>query len=135
MKVNVDWDNDEQSIVRYTFDSDWNWQDLYAAMDNAGKMIETVSHRVDVLMDLSNANIIPKNAISQIKRGYDNPKSPNIGVTVVVTPNSFMNAIVLMAKKVWGDKGEWELEFVKTLDEAYSTIQKRKTEETTANGT
>lgn len=135
MKVNVDWDNDEQSIVRYTFDSDWNWQDLYTAMDNAGKMIETVSHRVDVLMDLSNANIIPKNAISQIKRGYDNPKSPNIGVTVVVTPNSFMNAIVLMAKKVWGDKGEWELEFVKTLDDAYSTIQKRKTEETTANGT
>lgn len=132
MKVSIDWDNDEQTIVRYTFEQGWDWQDLYAAMDNAGDMIETVPHSVDVLMDLSQSNLIPKNAISQIKRGYDNPKKPNIGLTVVVTPNSFMNAIVSMAKKIWsGGQDVWELEFVKTVEEAYSTIATRREEKAT----
>lgn len=135
MKVNIAWDNEEQTIVRYTFEPGWDWLDLYTAMDNAGELIQTVSHGVDVLMDLSQANLIPKNAISQIKRGYDNPKSPNIGLTVVVTPNSFMNAMVSMAKKIWGGgSSEWELEFVKTIDEAYATIEAHRKDEKATNG-
>jgi hypothetical protein len=135
MKVQVAWDNDEQTIIRYTFEANWDWKDLYTAMDEASHIIQGVSHRVDVLMDLSQANLIPKNAISQIKRGYDNPKSPNIGLTVIVTPNSFMNAMVSMAKKIWGGgKDEWELEFVKTNEEAYTTIAAHSIKKKSVNG-
>lgn len=123
MKVQVQWDNEEHKIVRYTFQRGWSWPDLHHALDEAGKLINTVSHRVDVIMDISSANLVPQGALSQINRAYNNPKPPNIGVTVIVAPNSFMSAMVSMAKKIWGNKTNWQLEFVQTIGEAYQIIQ------------
>ena len=135
MKVNVQWDNEEHKIVRYIFEQGWAWPDLHQALDEAGKLINTVSHQVDVIMDISSANLVPKGALSQINRAYNNPKPPNIGITVIVAPNSFMSAMVNMAKKIWGNKTEWQLEFVNTLDEAYQIIKNSSSEkEKTLNG-
>lgn len=134
MKVQIQWENDDKKIVRYIFEQGWSWPDLNAALDEAGELIGTVSHRVDVIMDISSANLIPKGALSQINRAYSNPKPPNIGLTVIVTPNSFMSAMVSMAKKIWGEKTDWQLEFVQTIGEAYQIIKNQSTEEKTVNG-
>ena len=135
MKVQVDWDNEEQKIVRYTFEQGWSWPDLHQALDDAGKLINTVSHRVDVIMDISSANLVPKGALSQINRAYNNPKPPNIGITIIVAPNSFMSAMVNMAKKIWGGKSDWQLEFVNTIGEAYQIIKESSEEkEKTVDG-
>lgn len=131
MKVNVAWQNDDKkAIVYYTFQQGWGWQDVYEALDQAGDMIRTVSHRVDVIMDFREANVLPQSALSQIKRAYNNPKPENIGLTVLVTPNSFLNMLVSMAKKIWGENTRWELEFVKTLDDAYAIIELHRSKET-----
>ena len=134
MKVQVQWDNEEQKIVRYKFEQGWAWPDLHHALDEAGKLINTVSHRVDVIMDISNANLVPQGALSQINRAYNNPKPPNIGITIIVAPNSFMSAMVNMAKKIWGNKTEWQLEFVNTIGEAYQIINANEAKEQTKNG-
>lgn len=135
MKVQVQWDNDAKNIVRYKFEQGWAWNDLHQALDDAGELINTVSHQVDVIMDISSANLVPKGALSQINRAYANPKPPNIGITVIVAPNSFMSAMVSMAKKIWGNKTEWQLEFVNTIGEAYQIIKDGNTaKEQTING-
>ena len=140
MTVSIQWDNDEHTIIRYKFEQGWGWTDLHTALDEAGKLVGTVEHEVDVIMDISTANLVPQGALSQINRAYRNPKPPNLGITVIIAHNTFLNAMVGMAKKIWGDNANWQLEFVKTDEEGYALIkahrakESAKTEEKNVNG-
>lgn len=122
MRVTVSWANEEQSIIRYDFVRGWEWRDIHNALDEAHKMVDTVDHRVDVLMDFSSASLLPSGALTQLNMAYRNPKHENIGVTYLIAKSSFVSSIVTMAQKLWGRNNEWDLEFVATEEEALEKI-------------
>ena len=124
MKVDIKWDNDEKTIIYYDFQMGWDWQDLHAALKGAGEMVQEAPNQVSVIMDFSNASLIPKGALSQIRWAFNNPKPDNIGLTVVIAPNTFFQAMVSLAKKMWGAAAnKWMMSFVTTQADAYQIIQ------------
>lgn len=122
MKIQVQWDNPEQTVIRYIFEQGWGWNDLHSAMTTASEYVTAQTNMVNVIMDITRASIVPKGALSQINRAYSNEKPQNMGITVIVAPNAFLSAMVSMSKKIWGDKAEWQLEFVHTIEDAYRVI-------------
>ncbi len=63
MGISVKWDNDEKTIIQYVFDGRWTWNDLYAALDKVKEMSGSVDHRVDAIINFSNADLIPSGSI------------------------------------------------------------------------
>lgn len=110
----------------YKFYPGWSWYDLNPILKEGENMVASVDHTVDVIMDLSAANLVPSGALSQINNAFSNPKGENFGITIIITPTTFINAMMGMAKKVWGSKSDWTLDFVGTVDEAYERIESHR---------
>jgi hypothetical protein len=123
MKIEPIWDNEQKTIIRHVFQRGWGWTDFHQALEQASTMMSTVDHRVDVILDFREASIIPSGAITQVKKAYSNPKHPNVGTTVVIGANNFMQALVQVGTKLSpGTLQNWDVKFANTLEEAYSQL-------------
>jgi hypothetical protein len=126
MNIDVIWDNDEKTIVRYRFKPRWNWGDLHVAMKEASALVDTVTQGVDVIMDVTSASLIPSGAISQAQKAFATVKNPRIGTTVVVSSSVFAQALVSVGRKLSGNAANnWDMEFVSTVAEAYQILEKK----------
>jgi hypothetical protein len=127
--VNIDiiWDNPEQTILRYVFKPRWTWADLHNAMKEASVQMETVSHKVNIIMDLSQASLIPGGAIAQAQKAFATPKHANAGITVVVSSSSFAQTLAAIGRKLSGRAVQnWEMEFATSIDLAHEVIRRRQ---------
>jgi hypothetical protein len=123
MLVKVAWDNEEKTIIRYHFEKGWGWNDLYLGMQEAGKMLAEQHHTVDIIMDFKDASLIPQNALTHIQRAFKNPKPENAGLTVIIAPSRFFQALVDAAQKVMGKNANgWTLKFVMKNEAAMDAI-------------
>jgi hypothetical protein len=123
MKIEPIWDNEPHTIIRHVFQRGWGWTDFHQALEEASAMMSTVNHRVDVILDFRDASIIPSGAITQVKKAYSNPKHPNVGTTIVIGANNFMQALVSVGTKLSpGTLQNWDVKFASTLEEAYSQL-------------
>ena len=92
MSVTVDWYDANHEIVLYVFEGRWTWDELYTAYNQAITMEKNAPHRVDVLLDLLNSKAVPANALLHVKN-ISNKQPDNLGLTVIVTPNTFVRAL------------------------------------------
>lgn len=123
MLINVAWDNEEKTIIRYHFEKGWGWNDLYEGMQAASVMLASVTHTVDIIMDFKDASLIPQNALTHIQRAFKNAKPENAGLTVIVAPSRFFQALVDAAQKVMGKNSNgWTLKFVMSNQAALDAI-------------
>src|SRR5688572_11065659 len=55
------WFNEEKTIILLTYTADgWSWEEVSEAVRQTNVMIETVSHLVDVIVDVNNTQLLPK---------------------------------------------------------------------------
>jgi hypothetical protein len=98
MSISVKWDNEEQTIIQYVFDGRWSWNDLYAALDKVKEMSGSVEHRVDAIINFSNADLIPSGSIFSFDgkkhaQKLANKASESRGLIVIAGANSFIRGI------------------------------------------
>lgn len=130
MNIDVKWDNEAKTIIRYVYKNGWNWDDYFAAIKAAADLEDTVDHKVDVIMDFHDANMIPQGAVTQVQRAFAYPRHPNIGLTVFVGANAFIRAIEGIGRKLAPSAAKkWDLAFAATLEEAYHIIESRRIQE------
>ena len=131
MNIEVVWDNDQKTILRYIYGKSWTWADFNSAAKLAYDMLDTVDQKVSVIMDFQNANIIPQGAITQVQRAFSTPRHANIGTTLIVgsSANTFLQAIAGVGRKL-SRSNDWQLTFVSTLPEAYAQLASKEQAET-----
>jgi hypothetical protein len=123
-KVQVKWADENHSIIVYDFERGWSWTEIFAALKQGGELAASVVHRVDVIMDLSNANTVPNGAITQLRHSYNNRKVNNMGVTVLIGTNTFWEKLITVTNRLAGSASEaWQLEFADSVPEAFTLIE------------
>jgi hypothetical protein len=133
MNIDVNWDNETKTIIRYLYKNGWNWDDYFAAIKSAGELLDTVDHKVDIIMDFHNANLIPQGAITQVQRAFSHPRHPNIRLTIFVGANAFIRAIEGIGRKLAPTAAKkWDLAFAATLEEAYHIAEEQRGQEQTS---
>lgn len=120
MAVCAYWVNEEQSIVRYEFSGKWTWEEFYPVYKQAIAMEKSVPHRVDVVVDLRNSEVVPANALKHIRR-IANAQPDNIGLTILVSTNIFILALYKIGCRI-DDKVAHYFRVVSTNDEAFRLI-------------
>lgn len=127
MPVNVEWANDEQTIVLYTIEGKWTWNDFYPEYDKAITMEKAQPHRVDVVLDMRENKSVPPNALTHIK-GITDRQPDNIGLSVLVTSNMFIYKLFEIAVKFYPKVGTY-FRVTDTMDKAFDIIAEAQVQE------
>jgi hypothetical protein len=96
MSVSVAWDNSEKTVIRYTAEGKWTWDEFYLARDAARAWMDSVSHsKINFIIDVRSTSIFPSNALSHFGRmpSHTHPKS---GMIVMVGVHRFAQVLVDM---------------------------------------
>jgi hypothetical protein len=120
MAVQVCWDDDQKTIVRYDFDARWTWDDFYEAYYQAIDMQASVTHRVDAIFDMQQTRRLPDNALLHL-RNLSEKQPANMGYTVIVSSNSFILSLYTLAIQNHAKIAHY-FRLVHKLEQAYSLI-------------
>jgi hypothetical protein len=119
MSIKVEWDNDEKTIIRWTFSDPWLWEDFRAAYERSHAMIASVAHTVHILADAREGSNIPAGNIMSSIRMLIRHYPSNLGIHVAVSQKLLIRVMGetvgrLLPKGV--GKGIYAVE---TVEEAY----------------
>jgi len=118
MSINVVWDNPEQSIVRFIYNGQWNLDDFYHALQESRDMMDTVNHRVGIIIDVQNSKLVPNGVLSHGKN-VSLRKHPNQAKSIIVGASGFVRTLFDVYKKVYRNSfDESSYAFSSSLDDA-----------------
>lgn len=83
MPVVAEWDNEERTVIRYTFSPHWSTHDLEDAIRVGGMLMGSVEHTVHTICDLRGPKRPPANILRLLEPLEDNLPD-NRGINVIV---------------------------------------------------
>jgi len=122
MSITVVWDNPEQTILRYIYNGQWNLDNFYHALQESREMMDTVNHRVGLIIDVQNSKLVPNGVLSHGKN-VSLRKHPNQGKSIIVGASGFVRTLFDVYKKVYRtsfDEGAYA--FASSLDDARNLL-------------
>ena len=132
MGVQVSWDNDDKTVIRYDLAGRWQWEEFYPKYQQAVEMIAPLDHKVDFIVnpadEVTRRGYAPPNILSRL---WDlNKRSPaNVGTTYVIG-SPLLKALYSVAMKVYPALSK-NYVYVSSLEEARQvTAEKLKHEAT-----
>ncbi len=120
MGIKVTWDNAERTIIYFDFEGRWDWDELYTASEQATRMLDSVDHVVDFIMDIREAQQIPKDFMSHAEH-IASGSHPRRGIMVVVGANGLLRTLGSGLRRLFPDATR-NLAFAADLEEAYEII-------------
>ncbi len=126
MGIRVIWDNEDRTILRYVYEGRWDQADFNKAYAEAKTMLDSVNHKVGIIIDVQKSHLIPNGIISRSRNLVTTP-SLNEGTNVIVGANGFIRSLVDTFTKIWrhGPLEHRQIIFASTLEEARKMLSAR----------
>lgn len=116
MGIVTQWDNAEQTAIRFIYQGQWTWVEFHASIDIALEMAASVSHPIDHIYDVTESASLPSGALSQF-RGLRNRVPQNLNRRVLVGAGSLTRMLAQTMLSLYpGIQNNFSV--VNTLDEA-----------------
>jgi hypothetical protein len=117
MGIEVVWENEEKTIVRWIFSGDFNWGDYDEGSRRLEEMIANVNHNFATIFDLSQMTALPKYAVSQYpKLIRDVPARQE--TLVIISLNRLVRSLGRIFTRVY----RMNIHFVLSLEDALALI-------------
>jgi hypothetical protein len=118
MNIDVDWDDDSQKIIRYTFHPGWTLTEFHQVYDSVADMIRQAPGRVyGVIVDDTMNAPTPSGAIRAFSRTVQEGKLP----LAIVGMNHVARVLMKVVEGTY--HGERQIYYAKTLDEARAALR------------
>jgi hypothetical protein len=124
MAIRVQWDNPDKTILRFTYDREWAWDEVYSALEEKRRLLGTVQHPVDTLVDMRAVVTIPVGALIHARRLAEQANG-NERVTLVVGANPFILSLVDLVRNLHPAFIK-NYRFVSTLNDAYTLLNHQR---------
>ncbi len=119
MGVSVAWHNQDQTLIRYTFEGKWVWDEFYPCWEWVRQAMASVDHKIAVIIDMSATHHIPPNSMVHL-RAVVLRNNPNYaGMTVLIGTGSIgpsISAILYKLNPALREK--YQVMFADTLGDA-----------------
>jgi hypothetical protein len=121
MPITIDWLNEKQNTLHLKFVKPWTWDEYYPVSAKGYQMTESVSNRVNIIMDFSDSGgMLPPSALTHFKKAAQKAH-PRRGAIVFVSKHMMLTkSLANVVQKV--TKMKTALLFADTLDEAKNII-------------
>jgi hypothetical protein len=125
MGIRVEWDNNEQTIIRYSLEGHWTWDDLLTAVATSNAMLDAAGRKIHFIHDATTSKGVPNGALTHLRR-FIGKEHPNTGRSVIVGAqgNAIMLARGLLGMVDRFYKKDWDFMFADTVGEARELLAK-----------
>ena len=126
MSIQVEWDNEQHTVVLYTFIGNWTWDELYASLDRGEEMAKDNPARVSAILDVRQGPSIPggsffsKTLLDQAQTLFNRAQADR-GQIAVVGASPIMRSMFSVASNLFADKAGG-VSFVDSIDEARRVV-------------
>lgn len=100
MPISVEWENADQTILRWTLSGAWTWDEYRQAQAVSHSLMRSVSHKVDIVADMRDAPTLPRDAFNSFRR-YEVDLPPNRDRIVLVTNSVFVRSMAAAFNQVF----------------------------------
>lgn len=121
MAIQVLWDNDDKTIIRYIFAGRWTWEEMHQAAQEMQRLITGITHTVHLIIDLTSSRLIPAGSFAGHIRSESSRLPENIGLVVIVG-NSLMLKVIQQVMTVIPSRKPRKGVIKTSLKEAYQAI-------------
>ncbi|MFN8374661.1 MAG: hypothetical protein U0694_17495 [Anaerolineae bacterium] len=128
MAVNAQWENDEKTIMCWTFEGAWQWEQYFHIRTTTNQQIHAQKHTVDLIVDLTRTTLLPSSVLMHARSAVMTAPS-NIGVTVLVSANPVLHAFFNMFRNLYRGlihNNHIDMVMVMSLDDAYKLLAERR---------
>jgi alanine-alpha-ketoisovalerate/valine-pyruvate aminotransferase len=130
MAIHLTWDNDEQTVLRCSFDREWTWDEMDATLREVQRITDSADHEIPAIIDLSNGVSIPgsifsPNTINQAKKMLKMGETEGRRAPVIVVGASSLIRTVYNTVRGLDAEGLSNVSFANTLEEARATLASR----------
>lgn len=94
MGVQSSWYDTEQTVIVYTFQGQWTWEDYNNALTHTRTLLDTVTYPVDLIYDFSQAPIPPKNLVTRFWQ-VSMTRHHNISGLIIALGNSTLMRMLI----------------------------------------
>lgn len=101
MGITVKWDNEGQTIIRWVFEGIWTKQDYHDVYKDLLNTLDTVSHKVHIILDMRAGHDLPRGFISTLRSEQLKQSHPNLGIMVSIGQNAFIRIFVNTFIKIY----------------------------------
>jgi hypothetical protein len=123
VRIQVIWDDDDKTIIRFLVESHWTWDEFIAAQKVAYDLAATVRHNVGII--IVESGTLPPEALSGRKDfTFITNRHPNVDIFVLVLRGTFKRGMVALLMKLYAPAASLVV-VVATLEEARSLIKGR----------
>jgi hypothetical protein len=130
MAVEVVWEDEAHTILRYIYQGIWAWDEAYTAIAQARQMMADGPNTVDCIVDMTAGQRIPiGNAIIQIRKMGEMGQNMThySGLTVFVKADAFLKTLLHVYEQVYPQQANnLILPHVATLEEAIAYIEQQR---------
>jgi len=118
MNIEITWDDEAKTIIRYTFQPGWTLTEFHEVYHEARKMIQESPNRVSgIIVDDSRHAMPPKDALMAFRRTVKEGTLPIVIVSIGHTGRILMKVVESAFQK------ERPIFYVETLDAARTLLQ------------
>ncbi len=121
MSVTFTWDNQEQTQLRFIFDTLWQVEDLKRVVDYSRATIEDLDKHVDVIIDMSDCESMPSN-LGVLRHHLQTLDSERVGVMVFVTNNKYLQTVMQLLNQLL--RNQFTMHFTDSLDDAFRIVRR-----------
>ncbi len=93
MPVNVQWDNEDHSIILFRFEEAWTLADLTQAYAETRTLLDSIDHAACILMDLHNTHMVPTGITGTFGQARAIGEHPHTALVVGVGANLMVRTI------------------------------------------
>lgn len=123
MPVHIAWEDERKRIIRYSPDESWTWDEFFAAKERANDLMDTVSHKLGVIIDAPPTAVLPPNLLANARKALRN-KHPNTVVIVIVAARPLIRTMIHTIRGI-ARLSSTRVELADNLDEARAIINVR----------
>jgi len=121
MPIFINWANEERTIIHHIYEGDWTLAELHTSRAEVADYLDTVTHPVDMIIDLRQSMKIPQSFMSEMQR-MDQNAHPNSRHAVIVGGNKLIQMLVNVLQRVYKRSDTTQVSFVSTIEEAYTIL-------------
>ncbi len=104
MSIQVQWDNEQKTVVRWDFTGNWKWDEFLLAQHESNKLLSSVDYMVDIIGNVEQSRLLPPSALTVYRSTLKNT-APNLGLIILVGSSPFIRQMVGIFMKISRFKG------------------------------
>ncbi|MDX2075642.1 MAG: hypothetical protein SFZ02_04380 [bacterium] len=125
MSIDVSWDDEAKTIIRWDFSEKWTWDEFHEAFRVSIEMNIGINYRVDVIPNATQSPHMPLGALSEFRR-LDEQLPKNVKLIVVAGSSPFTRSMIELFGKIYRAQS-WRT--AKSLAEARDHIARDRQKE------